>query len=266
MNQKQKNTERFSGFTDIYDSTRPRLPYCVAHRLIALLGKNPELVLDVGCGSGLSSGIWKNISRKTIGIEPGEDMYQLALSKSSDKLSFIKAFSDAIPLPDDCADIIVCSQSFHWMEPSSTLKEFNRLLKPNGVFACVDYDWPPIVHEQVKSAYATLNFKVHQLEEQESSLQETFVRYPKNKHLQNISDSGYFAICQEENFSSTETCTRERLLQMVYSQSGLQTVLRLMPQAIETELAAYKEAVASSYGDSPFAIGFTYKMRYGIKK
>jgi hypothetical protein len=29
---------------------------------------------------------------------------------------------------------IICSQSFHWMGPITTLDEINRILKPNGIF------------------------------------------------------------------------------------------------------------------------------------
>ena len=40
------------------------------------------------------------------------------------------------------ADIVTCSQSFHWMEPEPTLAEIARILRPGGVFAAYDYDWP----------------------------------------------------------------------------------------------------------------------------
>ncbi|MBV8999273.1 MAG: methyltransferase domain-containing protein [Solirubrobacterales bacterium] len=33
-------------------------------------------------------------------------------------------------LPDTCADVITCAQSFHWMEPESTIAEIAR---------CCDY-------------------------------------------------------------------------------------------------------------------------------
>src|SRR3984893_18785877 len=49
-------------------------------------------------------------------------------------------------LPDGCADIVTCAQSLHWMEPTSTLAEVARILRPGGLFAAYDYDWPPTLH------------------------------------------------------------------------------------------------------------------------
>ena len=48
--------------------------------------------------------------------------------------------SDSTGLEDECADVVVCSQSFHWMEPRSTLKEINRILNNNGIFATIEFE------------------------------------------------------------------------------------------------------------------------------
>src|SRR4051794_19046780 len=49
-------------------------------------------------------------------------------------------------LPDGCADIVTAAQSLHWMEPTATLAEIARILRPGGLFAAYDYDWPPTLH------------------------------------------------------------------------------------------------------------------------
>ena len=35
-------------------------------------------------------------------------------------------------------------QALHWMEPAPTFGEVARLLRPGGVFAALDCDWPPV--------------------------------------------------------------------------------------------------------------------------
>ncbi len=55
-----------------------------------------------------------------------------------------EGFSHATGLPDACADIVTCSQALHWMEPMGTFREAARILRPGGVFAAYDYDWPPV--------------------------------------------------------------------------------------------------------------------------
>jgi SAM-dependent methyltransferase len=56
-------------------------------------------------------------------------------------------------LPDGCADVVTCAQSFHWMEHRSTIAEIARILRPGGIFAAYDYDWPPLVHWEVDAAF-----------------------------------------------------------------------------------------------------------------
>uniref|UniRef100_UPI001C2FFD80 class I SAM-dependent methyltransferase n=1 Tax=Lysinibacillus sp. GbtcB16 TaxID=2824761 RepID=UPI001C2FFD80 len=73
------------------------------------------------------------------------------------QLSFVKGYSHELDLAGDFADVITCSQSFHWMEPQSTLREFARVLRPGGVFAAYDCDWPPAFNWQVEEAFRKLN-------------------------------------------------------------------------------------------------------------
>lgn len=266
MTDKQKNADRFTGFADIYESSRPSMPKYTTDVLCKYLGKRPALVLDIGCGTGLSSEIWQNVSDSTIGVEPSGDMLMIAEKKANEKLRFIKAFSDRIDLPDECADIIVCSQSFHWMEPIGTLNEVNRLLKHNGIFAAIDYDWPPVAKWEVEKAYADLQAKVRILEAENQAIKNTFTRYPKSEHLKNINASGHFIYARELLFCNKEHCTKERLLKMIFSQGGLQTVLHKTPELIKTEVENFTRTVEEIYGNAAFDIELCYRMRIGIKK
>ena len=59
-------------------------------------------------------------------------------------VNFVSGFSDNTGLENSSVDIITCSQSFHWMNPETTLNEASRILKKGGVFAVYDCDWPPV--------------------------------------------------------------------------------------------------------------------------
>jgi len=142
----QLNADRFLGFADIYNNARPKCPEKVKKIMQKYLGKTPDVVVDLGCGTGLSTRTWSSVSNKVIGIEPSADMIQIARGASLglENIKYISAFSDNTGLDNNYADIITCSQSFHWMNPEKTLKEVSRILKKGGVFATYDYDWPPV--------------------------------------------------------------------------------------------------------------------------
>lgn len=72
------NANRFLGFADVYDSARPKCPEKVKEIIMKYLERTPSLVVDLGCGTGLSTTIWSEISNKVMGIEPSGDMIKIA--------------------------------------------------------------------------------------------------------------------------------------------------------------------------------------------
>ena len=55
------NVQRFSGFADDYDQYRPELPLVIGEVLSQLAGpERPLRVVDVGCGTGLSTRLWRD--------------------------------------------------------------------------------------------------------------------------------------------------------------------------------------------------------------
>lgn len=265
MNNKEKNADRFTGFADTYEKARPRVPSYPVKIICRYLGKNPDTVVDLGCGTGLSTIAWENVCDNITGIEPSDDMLSVAMQKQSDKVHFKKAFSDDTGLPENYADAVICSQSFHWMEPASTLKEVNRILKSGGVFAAIDCDWPPVTLWQAEKAYMSLYGKVREIEKNSPEVKDTFVRYSKDKHLKNITESGYFRYTREILFSNTEKCTAERFINIIFSQGSLQTILKKSPELIENDIEEFKNTINGIFTDTEFDIEFCYRMRVGIK-
>ena len=199
-----------------------------------------------------------------IGIDPNEEMLSIAKQKSSD-ISFIKAYSDNTTLTDNSTDIVICSQSFHWMNPTDTLAEVNRILKSNGVFVTVDCDWPPVCSLDAEIAYSQLLNKVRFIELENEDIFRTFQRWNKDKHLQNIKQSGYFRYCREIVLLNKEKCNADRFIGIALSQGGLQTILKTQSDLIENDIELFEKKVKSIYGDNEFDISFCYRMRIGIK-
>ena len=122
-------SERFIDFADIYNEGRPRLPKLAIEILKKYLDRDIDLIVDIGAGTGNSTEICTEFANKVIGIEPSDDMLRIAREKENDKLSFKKGFGNDTGLEENSADIVICSQAFHWMEPASTIKEVSRILK-----------------------------------------------------------------------------------------------------------------------------------------
>lgn len=107
------NVQRFSGFEDTYDRHRPEAPEEVVTLLTGYLSRRPSLVVDLGCGTGLSSFVWKDAADRIIGVEPNDDMRGKALAKlhslteqganghaHSGAITFVSGYSNQLALPD----------------------------------------------------------------------------------------------------------------------------------------------------------------------
>jgi len=266
---RKNNVERFAGFGALYDQNRPSAPQEVVDILTTYLRSNPQRVVDVGCGTGLSSFIWLNTADTVIGYEPSDDMREVALAKweasgKPSNLEFKKGLSHELGLPSGSTDIVTCSQSFHWMEPHSTLRESARILRPGGVFAAYDCDWPPVfdwtIEERYKQLIAQADECVAQLAPQEHHAH----KWNKDEHLQHIQESGLFRFAREIVFHHRELCDAERYVNIALSQGGLQTALNLGAEELHAEVAQFREHVSKAFaGESPDIL-FSYRMRLGI--
>jgi ubiquinone/menaquinone biosynthesis C-methylase UbiE len=259
------NAERFSGFADIYDGARPAMPVFPVEIITRYLGIKPDKVVDLGCGSGLSTMVWDGRCGKALGMDPNDDMLAAAMKKQTKSISFTKGYSHDTGLEDVSVDVVVCSQSFHWMEPKATLYEVARILKMGGVFAAVDCDWPPVCVWKAEKAYIELSKKVEALEKTDDALNERFIKWGKEKHLSNIINSGFFRFAREIVFSNRESCSAERFIGLALSQGSLQNILKIKFEAIDNDINAFKDAVYSALDGRDAQVDFCYRMRIGIK-
>lgn len=280
-NNRQSNVDRFLGFQELYDRNRPEAPGKVTELLTLYLGKKPDLVVDVGCGTGLSTFVWRHAAHKVIGVEPNPDMRSKAEEKlrllesaeagapsadSAAQISFRHGYSNRLELSDGAADIITCSQSFHWMEPVSTLREFGRVLKDGGVFAAYDCDWPLCIGWEAEEAY-------HQLIERSELLLQDLVpekdaalKYNKDEHLSRMRESGQFRFTREVVFHHEELCDAERIVGLALSQGGVQTVLKLgAGDRLQEELELFRRRVLERFGGGSSKITLSYRLRLGVK-
>lgn len=267
---RQSNVARFSGFGHHYDRYRPEAPKQVIGLLTRYLRRDPELVVDIGCGTGLSTFIWAGHAEQIIGVEPNEDMRAVALEKwqnlgGSSDISFINGYSNQLDLASESVDVITCSQSFHWMEPVSTLQEAGRVLKEEGIFAVYDCDWPPALDWRIEQQYNHLIEQADVINARLTPAEERAEKRDKNGHLGQLEQSGVFRFTRELVFHNIEACDAERYIGILVSQGGIQTVSKLGSHELADELEQFKLLVSQYFAGETLDIPMSYRMRLGIK-
>ena len=142
-------------FVARYARARPRPPRDLVRLLIDLGPRaRPRLVVDLGCGTGLSTTIWRGRASRVVGMDLNTNMLRRA--RPGPGVDFRLAAANDTGLPSGSADIVTCSQSFHWMNPRATIPEIARILRPGGVFAACDYALPPIIDPRVDPPFTRL--------------------------------------------------------------------------------------------------------------
>jgi ubiquinone/menaquinone biosynthesis C-methylase UbiE len=94
-------------------------------------------VVDIGCGTGLSSRPLIERGARVIGVEPDEAMLARAEATLGEHARFLRGRAEELPLPDASADLVVAAQAAHWFEEPDATNEILRVLRPGGHVAFV---------------------------------------------------------------------------------------------------------------------------------
>lgn len=161
-------------FAGTADAMRRRAYVPIAQHFAQSRSRNPAL-LDVGAGTGRFLSFVKS-ARPKLKVtaldlsEPYLARARRALAKY-DKVDFVAAPAEAMPLPDKSFDAAVSIFLFHELPPkvrAAVAKEIARVLKPGGIFVLADtiqygdapeFDglidlFPSLLHEPYYATYA----------------------------------------------------------------------------------------------------------------
>ncbi len=262
-----ETSEIWTGRASSYDRVRPTPPPELLDLLTQLIDTpRPALVVDLGSGTGLSTAIWGGRAEKVIGIEPNADMRKEAVGKVENHpyaahIEYREGVAQQTGLPDECADIVTAAQSFHWMEPTATLAEIARILRPGGLFAAYDYDAPPAIHWELDQLAQEITRRFIGLL-QERGLAHTFKIWPENKSLEPLRKSGHFRFTREVLLHHIEQGDAARFLAMMQS-SAFSGQFQFSEQ--EVGLDRLREAALQHIGSKPIPWYVSYRVRIGVK-
>lgn len=99
-----------------------------------------ETVVDIGSGAGFDSLIASRLvgpAGRVIGFDMTEEMLNKAragaAAMGATHVEFREGLAEALPLPDDFADVVISNGVLNMMlDKATTLAEWRRILKPGG--------------------------------------------------------------------------------------------------------------------------------------
>ena len=131
---------RFSNRAGNYERHRPGYPAEVLTFIEAACGlSETSAVADVGCGTGLLSGLFLEGGYRVFGVEPNREMREAAERRlgSYPRFESVAAAEEATTLAVASVDLVASGNSFHWFDAEAARAEFSRVLKPGGHVAVV---------------------------------------------------------------------------------------------------------------------------------
>lgn len=142
-----RDVRKFDQWAATYDqSVMQRLFFGPVHSkmldlLVQELKDPPGCIIDVGCGTGrlLRAASVRWPEAQLFGVDPAERMVSEA-SRLNPNAIFKLAWAESLPFPDQAADMVLSSLSFHhWRSQTKGLQEIARVVRPGGLFCLADF-------------------------------------------------------------------------------------------------------------------------------
>jgi SAM-dependent methyltransferase len=124
--------ERFTSVVDDYAKYRPTYPHEAIDWIIERSSLAPRArILDLGCGTGISSRLFAARGFAVTGVDPNEEMLAKA-REAGGGVSYARGEAARTGLPAGGFDLAVAAQAFHWFDARAVAAELRRVLAPEA--------------------------------------------------------------------------------------------------------------------------------------
>lgn len=152
----------FNASASTYHRGRPPYPDAVFDLLTSRCGLRPGArVLDIGAGSGLTTGPLLAAGAAVVAVEPGADLAAiLSQNYACDRLDIRIADFETADLPAGF-DLAVAATSLHWLDPDRAIEKIADVVRPGGWLAAFwngfgDTNRPTPFRDRLNDVYADL--------------------------------------------------------------------------------------------------------------
>lgn len=141
----------YASYAPHYDRRFARYSAATLDRAMLAIGEHsPGRVVDVACGTGLLAERIRDRWPESpiVGIDLSAEMLAVAAERlprhehgpGGPATDWRLGPAEALPVGDDCADTLTCTNAFHLVQrPASALAEFRRVLRPGGRLVLLDW-------------------------------------------------------------------------------------------------------------------------------
>jgi SAM-dependent methyltransferase len=221
----------------------------VAHiRAYAGLPVPVERAIDVGCGTGMSCVALKDISERVVGVDSSAEM--LAQAPVDDRIEYINASAEELPVPADDFDLLTVSSAFHWFDKERFLAEAARVLRSGGWaviytdFFCAVMRETPEFTTWMRDAY-TKRYPVP----------------PRHKHTLDAGDAERhgFGLVHEEQFENDVPMTIDELADYLLTQTNTIAAIERGVESVDGVRAWLLDELEQFFGDGLAKGTFVYR-------
>ncbi|KAL6101244.1 uncharacterized protein ACO6RY_08210 [Pungitius sinensis] len=104
------------------------------------MGRPFERAVDVGCGSGQGTLLLAEHFASVLGTDVSPAQLEMALQHSKKpNITYRECAAEELPSADSSVDLVTAMSAFHWFHRPRFLQEANRVLRPRGCLALLNY-------------------------------------------------------------------------------------------------------------------------------
>lgn len=145
---------RFGRLGAAYDAARRDFPRETMAFVVRHLAGQDPLVLDLACGTGISSRQLAGGGLEVIGCDIDPLMLRYATERGGARIRYAIGRAEAIPFKDASFDAVTSFCGYHWFDPARAMPEIARVLRPEGRIAITNIKGGDSLYEDFRKLVA----------------------------------------------------------------------------------------------------------------